>query len=80
MDLIATLRQPEGIGTGGGAHVENGGRRGRQIPKHDLLRARELQLRGTRCEASFLRHFSIILGNFFGKHRLRWPFHPRIHP
>ena len=68
--MISPLGQPKGVGTGRAPDIENGSRRGWQVSKHDLLRARKLQLRRPRRKASFLRYFLIVAGDLFGE---LWP-------
>src|SRR6267143_6902254 len=70
MHSISALGQPESEDTGRAADVENGGRRGWQVSKHDLFRARKLQLPRSGRKASFLRNLLIVAGDLFGE---LWP-------
>src|SRR5262249_8041877 len=80
MHLISPLGQPEGVGTGRAADIENGRRWRWQIAKHYLLPARDLPPRGSRGKASLLRYFIVVAGDLFGELRRWWLFHLRIAP
>jgi hypothetical protein len=80
MHLISSLGQPEGVGTGGAADIENGSGRGRQVSQHDLLGAGKLQLRRPRRKPALLRYLLTVAGDLFGDH---WPWcfiHRHIDP
>src|SRR5262245_60204307 len=67
MHSISPVGQPEGVDTRRAPDIEDGRWWRRQVAKHDLLRARELQLPRSRIEASFLRNLLVVAGDLPGK-------------
>ena len=70
MDLVALLREPEGVGPGRPAHVEHDAGGARKVPRDELLRPRPLEGEVRLLEPALLAAQGVVAQDLVGRVRV----------